>query len=260
MECHQKSFLQRTGKRPTLENLRNFFPGTVTDRVVRDWLSNNPEEHLGEMPGMVLETIIREQKLIEESGKRVKWKDDSDRDQVIRECQEAVREIEPYLVKYVLPYDYDVDFKFSAPLKAQHPVTGEPEDIVLIGYMDIIVRRDDGSWYVFDVKHTKDEYYWKKTVGQLMFYDLAVDIMFESPTSGVGLMQPLCKEKLKPFTLTEEDRTYLLKQVLDMANDIWLNETTPSPSPACSICSVKHACSVFKPVPRKEGGKRVSLL
>lgn len=37
-ECKQRGFLQRTGHKSVLDNQRVFFPGTVTDRVVRDWL------------------------------------------------------------------------------------------------------------------------------------------------------------------------------------------------------------------------------
>ena len=249
MECHQKSFLQRSGKRAKMEDQRVFFPGTVTDRVVRDWLVNNPEP--GIMPDMVESFVLSEQKLIEEQGKKLKWKDAGDRDFVIRECQEAVLNIEPFLTKYVLPYEYDADFGFKAPIQTTHPITGEPATIILNGFMDIIVKMGEDKWAVYDVKHTKDEYYWKKTRGQLLFYDLATEIMFQTPTVATGLLQPLCRDKFKVFTLTEAERTVLLKHVLDMANDVWLDEKTPTTDPGpCSFCNVKHACSKFTPVVR----------
>lgn len=262
MECKQKGYLQRTGKKASLENQRVFFPGTVTDRVVRDWLADDPYNNPGIMPDMVESIVQREQELILEKGKQLRWKDNKDRDSIIEECQKAVTLIEPGLNELVLPYEYDVDFSFKAPIMAPHP-SGEMEQILLIGFMDIIVRHpedDNGpaKWAVYDVKHTKDDYYWKKTRGQLSFYDLAVDIMFEQPTFEVGLLQPLCKEPKKMFTLEEQDRTILETHVLKMAEDIWRGNNEPdAPHSACYMCNVKHACSRFNPV---NGNRRVSLL
>mgnify|MGYP002347796325 CR=1 FL=1 len=259
MECHQRSFLQRSGKKAKFQDQRVFFPGTVTDRVVRDWLLNNPEP--GIMPDMVEQFVLSEEKVIEEEGKQLRWKNPSDRDFVIQECQQAVRDIEPFLNKYVLPYEYDADFAFQAPINAPHPITGDPSTITLNGFMDIVVRMAPDKWAVYDVKHTKDEYYWKKTRGQLSFYDLAMEIMFGVPTTVTGLLQPLCKDKFKTFVLTEDERTILLKHVIDMANDIWLDNKELTTDPGnCSFCNVKHACSKFTPATPDAKKKVVSLL
>lgn len=257
MECHQKGYLQRTGHRAKMANQRVFFPGTVTDRVVRDWLADDPYSNPGLMPEMVESVVKREQESIEEQGKQLRWKDDKDRDSIILECREAVTKIEPSLNKLVLPYDYDVDFGFKAPMKVPNPATGV-SDLLLIGFMDIIVRKSEEEWAVYDVKHTKDDYYWKKTRGQLSFYDLVVDTLFGVPTMEVGLLQPLCKEPEKLFHLNEEDRTILLAHVQSMSDDIFTENFDPNaPVSACSWCDVKHACTRFKPV---NGSKRVSLL
>lgn len=257
MECKQKGYLQRSGKKATMENQRVFFPGTVTDRVVRDWLADDPYSNPGLMPDMVETIVMREQKKIEERGKQLRWKDDKDRDNIILECQEAVRKIEPSLNKLVLPYEYDVDFGFKAPMKVDNP-SGGKTNLTLIGFMDIIVRRDTNLWAVYDVKHTKDNYYWKKTRGQLSFYDLVVDVLFDAPTFEVGLLQPLCKEPERMFNLSDEDRSILLAHVQGMSDDIFNENFEPdAPIDACMFCNVKHACSRFTPV---NGTKRVSLL
>lgn len=256
MECRQKGHLQRTGKKATMENQRVFFPGTVTDRVVRDWLAGDPYNNPGLMVDMVESFVQREQDNIEAEGKKLYWKDAGDRDNIILECQKAVRIIEPDLERLVLPYEYDVDFKFRAPMMAPHP-DGTMQSILLIGYMDIIVKQAENVWAVWDVKHTKDNQYWKKTRGQLSFYDLAVDIMFGAPTSEVGLLQPLCTEPVRKFVLEEEDRTILETHVLRMATDIWKENIEPNaPISACYYCNVKHACSRFAP----KNGNRLSLL
>jgi hypothetical protein len=260
MECKQKGYLQRSGKKAKMENQRVFFPGTVTDRVVRDWLADDPYSNPGVMKDMVESVVQREQESILERGKQLRWKDDSDRDSIIRDCQKAVERIEPDLNELVLPYEYDVDFSFKAPMMVPHP-SGEMAQILLIGFMDIIVRRPatldlPPRWAVYDVKHTKDDYYWKKTRGQLSFYDLAVDVMFESQTFEVGLLQPLCKESKKMFTLEEQDRTILETHVLSMVDDIWRQNFEPdAPLSACTFCNVKHACSRFTP----KNGKRMEL-
>lgn len=256
-ECKQKGFLQRSGKKASMENQRVFFPGTVTDRVVRDWLADNPYSNPKLMPDMVESIVLREQENIEKAGKQLRWKDENDRDSIILECQEAVRNIEPALEKYVLPYEYDVDFGFKAPMRVPNPA-GEKTNLLLIGYMDIIVRKDEDPWAVYDVKHTKDNYYWKKTRGQLSFYDLAVDLMFNAPTFEVGLLQPLCKEPTKMFTLDDDDRSVLLSHVQSMADDIFSKNFEPTAKASeCAFCNVKHACSRFKPV--NGDTKRVSI-
>lgn len=246
-ECKQKGHLQRTGHKASMENQRVFFPGTVTDRVVRDWLADDPYSNPNVMPKMVEATVLREQEAIEKKGKQLRWKNDKDRDDIIEECQEAVTRIEPSLNELVLPYEYDVDFGFKAPMDVPTPGGGETT-LLLMGFMDIIVRRPENRWAVYDVKHTKDDYYWKKTRGQLSFYDLAVGLMFESETFEVGLLQPLCTKPEKLFQLSEDDRAILLSQVISMSDDIYRQNYEPTAAPSeCYGCNVKHACSRFTP-------------
>lgn len=259
-ECKQRGKLQRQGKRNTIDNQRVFFPGTVTDRVVRDWLLNNPEQNMGAMPDMVESIVTREKDIIAEEGGAMVWKDRSDRAQVIKDCREAVEKIEPSLVKYVLPFEYQVDFRFKAPVTVPNARTKQQEAIVLIGAMDILVKDNNGRFAVWDVKHTRDDGYWRKTSGQLSFYDLAVKIMFGSGTSITGLLQPLCKLPVKPVTLDINSRTQLMTRVVRMANDIWADNLPPrTDNSYCGFCNVKHACTKFQPVLRADGSKRIAF-
>lgn len=246
--CKQRGYLQRTGKKTIIENTRVFFPGTVTDRVVRDWLSGSPEDNLGAMPGMVEEILEREYQQIKDDGQVMAWKNKSDRLQVLADCTEAVTKIEPDLVKFVLPFEYQVDMRFSTPLRIPHPRKGS-EEILLIGAMDILVRDAVKRWMLWDVKHTRDGSYWRKTEGQLTFYDLAVELMFGSPTLRVGLLQPLCTQRVKPFEITEDKRSQMLQRIVGMAHDIWNDVRTPrTDTSECGWCPTKHACSRFEPV------------
>lgn len=258
-ECKQKGSLQRGGHRLKIDNQRNFFPGTVTDRVVRDWLMNDPEHNQGIMPDMVTSIVDREIKLISENGEAMLWKDTKDRERVEADCREAVTKIEPALNKLVVPFEYQPDFKFNAPVVIPHP-DGGMEQVILIGYMDIIVRDDHGRWWVWDVKHTKDGSYWRKTVGQLSFYDLATEVMFGQPTVRTGLLQPLCKQEVLPYEVTAEKRSQLMQRVVGMAHDIWNGDVQPRiDNKQCTYCPVKHACSKFTPVVGSDGKKRISF-
>lgn len=259
-ECKQKGYLKRTGNKAKLTDTRMYFPGTVTDRVVRDWLANDPESHPGAMPGMVEEIMERERQTILAEGDNLKWRDANDRLSVLKDCKEAVTKIEADLNEFVLPYKYDVDFKFQAPLMLPHP-DGGMDQVLLIGYMDIIVKRElpDGSaqWYVYDVKHTKDEGYWRKTGAQVGFYDLASLIMFGQNLEEAALLQPLCKETYKDIPLNGESRSQLYQRIIGMATDNWLNDHTPRvDNTKCGYCEVKNACSKFQPI---AGTKRVAF-
>lgn len=266
-ECKQKGYLSRKGHGASLDNKRNFLPGTITDLVVRDWLNfeDGPENHLGEMPDMVHDRIMEGWRKIlakrdgtPEDGV-VRWRHAGDRDTVEAECIEAVTKIEPDLMEKVVPFEYQADFRFDSPLQVPHPAGGT-EEVILVGYMDILVRGPRGNFAVYDVKHTKDESYWRKTVGQLGFYDLAIELGFGQPTMITGLLQPLCKETFKPYRPSDESRVQLLSSIAAMADDIWRNNREPKVDMAnCNYCRVKHACSKFTPVRDAKGRKRVSL-
>lgn len=256
-ECKERGFHARNGRRATLENQRMFFPGTVTDRVVRDWLVGG-DHTPGMMPQMVEDIMEREWDLLKDEGKSISWKSAKDRAQVLSDCREAVTKIEPALLKYVTPYRFEADKRFQAPLRLPHP-NGGHEVVLLIGAMDILVQDDKDRWWVWDVKHTKNESYWRKTEGQLTFYDLAVLLMFDAPTVRSGLLQPLCSEPVKPFQITNDKRAQLLQRVAGMARDIWNDEHPPrQDTTLCGWCSVKHACSKFQPVV-VDGKRRISF-
>lgn len=257
-DCKQRGHLQRTGSRAPLNNSRVFFPGTVVDRVVRDWLREDPENNLGAMPGMVESILDREKEEIETSGGAMTWKDKDDKNVVLRDCIEAVKRIEPDLVERVLPYDWEADFKFRAPLMLPHP-DGTMEQVILNGAMDIIVRRADGTYGVWDVKMTRNDNYWRSTVGQLTFYDTAMTVMFGQPSYVAGLLQPMCKERVMPYPITQDLRYQMFSRIAAMADDVWRGDTEPrADTSQCSFCAVKHACSKFKPVV-VEGKRRVAF-
>lgn len=259
-ECRQRGALNRQRKRAPMADTRVFFPGTVTDRLVRDFLLlPNPSENMGWMADHVESIVDREKTQIEDQDQVMLYKDPGDRAQIIKDCTEAVTKIEPGLIEHVLPYEYRPDFRFKAPLRIPHP-NGGTEEIVLNGAMDIIVRNPKtGMWDVWDVKHTRDNSYWKKTQGQLGFYDLAVNVMFGAKTATVGLLQPLCDTAVLPVPLDNNTREVMMQRITRMAQDVWQGDKTPrSDNKFCGFCDVKHACSKFKAV-EVDGRRKISF-
>lgn len=256
-ECNEKGFHKRGRSMLKQPDQRVFFPGTVLDRVVRDWLVDGPEKDT--MPDMVTDIVDREWKNILDEGGSIAWKDAQDKAKVIADVRLATQLIQPALVKYVLPYDYQADFKFQAPVKVPHPAGGH-ETVILIGAMDITVRDDHDRFWVWDVKMTRDDDYWRKTQGQLTFYDLVNVILHGKGTVRTGLLQPLCKEPIKAFEITNEKRADMLMRIAAMARSIWLNERIPrQDTKLCNWCEAKGACSKFQPVVHADGKRRLEL-
>jgi CRISPR/Cas system-associated exonuclease Cas4 (RecB family) len=260
-ECRQKGKLQRERKQATLENTRVFFPGTVTDRVVRDWLKDAPLDNPGVMPDMVEMIVKREKTEIDESSDKgvVAWKSIGDRDKIIRDCQEAVTKIEPALNRLVLPFDFEADHHFQTPIMAPHP-DGGMERIILNGFIDILVKDPvSDKWRIYDVKMTRDDSYWRKTVGQLTFYDLAITSGYGGEVDEVALLQPLCKERVKGYPLNDNVRAQIMQRISNMAYKVWSEDFEPRrDTKICNFCSVKHACPKFQPTV-VNGRKRVSF-
>lgn len=262
-ECKQRGALLRAGKRMTISDSRSFFPGNIVDRVVRDWLNDDPYSNAGAMPAMVPLVIDRELARIKERGGLMKWRGEEDRALVEADCIEAVTKIEPALEREVLPHDYMVDWRFEAPLA----IPGLPDEdgnssleyITLTGAMDIAVRTQGGEFAVLDVKMTRDSSYWKKTVGQLAFYDLSIFAMYGVDTQKVGLLQPMCPEEVLWYQLDDNRRSFILGRVIEMCHDVWRGDDTPTGSGyMCTVCDTKAACSKFKPV-MKNGKKTLDL-
>lgn len=258
-ECRQRGALHREGKRSKITNVRNFFPGRVTDRVVRYWLEDDPRANLGVMPDMVRDIVERELASVGEEGEIVDWRHKTDKDDVIRQCEEAVRRIEPALERYVLPYSWMVDFGFRTPVLMRAP--WGLDQVILNGYMDIIVRDPEtDSWRIYDVKHTANKDYWKGSFGQLVFYSYENQIRTGNLPLEVGFFQPLVAEGVKRFKVTDTHVNVLAGRIQSMAYEVWSGMDFPrSDNTLCNFCDAKHACVKFKPVTNGKGRRVVPL-
>jgi hypothetical protein len=242
--------LQKTGHATPLTNVRNFLPGTVTDRAVRNWLQDPQPGLMQTWIPELLETVVEEFS----KGTVILWRHPNDKDDVRKECIEAVTKIEPYLTKFVVPFRYQQDFRFEVPITLQTTRFGR-QPIFLVGAMDLLVQDVQDRYWVWDVKHTRDGSYWRKTIGQLYFYDLSTLLLFKKPAHRVGLLQPLCAKEVKAWEPTTQTRMEILSRITSMVEDI-LSENHPPNTDfsACGWCNTKHACPKYTPI--ESGGKR----
>lgn len=259
-ECRQLQYLISQKKKNPIVDVRNFFHGNVVDRIMRNWLYlDNPEP--GMMAGMVDEYMEKcEQEAKDNEDGRVKWKHKDDRQYVRDFCVDLVNKLEPILVEEVLPYEYEPAKRFAVPVKAT-TMDGEPYRLILRGEFDLLVRNQHTNQFrVWDLKATKDNGYWRKTMGQLVFYELSVFAMFQSFPELSGLIQPMCDEEVKRFTFTDDDRSAMWARIMRMMEARWKGDYAPKESSTgCSFCVVRHACSKFAPVVNKEGKNVMSF-
>lgn len=242
-ECHERSFLLREGKRAKISNTRNFLHGTVVDSIMRVWL-DNPLHPAGAMADLVEDMIVRSQAEEKEKGNVVRWRNATDRDDMRAFCVELVNRLEPILQEHVLPFGYEHGKWFKVPMSIPD-AQGRPRDILLTGEMDLLV--DNNGPVVWDLKGTADDQYWRKVVAQLTFYDLAVWISGGVKTRFVGLIQPMCTERLLAFEVTDDARRNLMIRIQRYAHDVWAGERTcTTDTSKCHWCDVKHACSRFQ--------------
>lgn len=251
-ECRQKTALLRSGKRAKSQDLRSYFHGMVVDSIMRAWL-DNPGRTAGEMVGMVDEYIDRgQQEAVATGDGVVRWRNAGDRDTLREFSAELVRRLEPILNDYVLPFPYHCGHRFKHPLTLPD---GTP--IVLVGEMDLLVNDPEG-WVVWDLKGTKDNSYYRKVIGQLVFYDLACKLEHGEHPHMSGLIQPMCTEPLMVFNFDSETRREMLVRILRYVADVKArNESCREDTAGCSWCEVKHACKRYAPAPGT--GNTISL-
>jgi hypothetical protein len=244
-ECRQKAFLVREGKSNQAKNLRSYYHGMVVDRIMRQWLAD-PQP--GAMPGMVDEAIDTGIAEARESGDGVvRWKHSEDRNEVRGYCKELVTRLEPILEKLVLPYPFQSALRFTYPTYMPYLGNGTAAEVHLVGEMDLLVRTPSG-FVVLDLKGTADDQYWRRCIGQLVFYDLAVLANSKEPTAHVGLIQPMCTNPLVTFVVDQDMRRDLWVRLMRMARQMWsgdrdCKETTSG----CQWCEVRHACVRYAP-------------
>lgn len=266
-ECHQKAYLIRNGKKSKDTNIRVFWPGTVVDRCMRDYL-NDDNRTSGQMVRSLQAVMEREEKLALESGDGVvKYKSRADKMEVLEFCTELLKRLEPLLSELILPHDFEPSKRFKVPVVIPY-IDGKPTTILLVGEMDILMKykvpnKANKPWEVWDLKATKNDQYWRSTIGQLVFYDLCTFLMYREYTLQAGLIQPMCKQQTIAIQITDQQRVEMMQRIIAMAHSVWKSEVyagTPvgeaeievrPDTKHCYMCSVKSSCYRFQPIGSK---------
>ncbi len=246
-ECTEKAWLVAKGLKSPVTDVRSFYRGNVVDLCMRTWLDQDDPQP-GQMLAMV--DVMMDKAL--EDGKAagdgvVQWKSPSDKEQVRVWCKELVTRLELILFELAVPYGYQPAVRFKVPLVLPY-LDGSPQRIWLIGEADLLVDElvAPQCIHVWDLKATEDDSYWRKTVGQLLFYCIAVFAMLKVWPVDAGLIQPMCKERVLSFTFTEDQYREMYVRIVKAATVMWRGEHHPKlGSAGCYVCPVHHACSRY---------------
>lgn len=248
--CKQRASLVSQHKRSEIDDVRNFFHGNVCDRVMRAWLFGG-DPRPGVMPGMVEEYFGRCLDEIKEKAEGVvRWRSRSDRAELMEYCTTLLTRLEPYLLKWVIPYDYAPEYRFSVPLRIPY-LDGDLVFIELVGGIDILIRitMPDGTirWRAFDLKATANPDYVRKVRGQGVFYDIAILASFGASPIDFTFLQPMVERNpYEVVTVSDADRRSMLARIKDVAHDRWRGDDAPKPDASgCNRCPVRGACSKY---------------
>lgn len=243
--CRQKHLRVMQGRSKDEADARIYLPGTVADLVMRRWLEGIPE------PGQMVEMVdtIFDQVVSDPEESRIKWRGHpgKDRELVREQVRATVTKLEPILLKLVVPYRYQPEMSFETTIGV--PWTdNQLLGVQLIGRIDIVVQDDADQFHLYDLKATEDEQYYRKILGQPVFYDIAFGnwIGDQSQPKTFGLIFPKLKEQLVLVSIKEDDRRFMLSRVVKMAHGVWREEYAPKPdNEGCDRCEVQHVCDKF---------------
>jgi hypothetical protein len=247
--CHQRHLRTLEGKairKPFAS--RDFLAGNIADRVQRAWL-HLPDPQPGQMAQMVPDMFDRwtNPDREDEEFQPVKWRGDPqvDRKEVQEFCTLVVTRLEPILLKWVVPYDYQPELRFEAWIGLPD-LNGDTTPVRLIGAIDIVVRLPDGRFLLFDLKATKNDSYIAKTLGQGIFYDVSWAHYWGQHPIRFGFIAPALDERLIWCDIDTGDRAVMHSRIMRFAQGMWAGEWAPkADDEGCDHCDCKHACDKY---------------
>ena len=257
-DCHQRQLRTIQGKSSKTADGRVFLPGSVCDRSMRKWLESDSPQ-----PGQMVEYVDEFLDYFENEDSQyvIKWRGNpnEDRRKVRDFCHKVVSELEPILLRKVIPYRYQPEVRFRVPANIPG-LDGEPRQVLLIGGIDIAVLDDEDNFELIDLKSTADESYVRKGIlGQLTFYSLAWGqyVGQRDQPKRACFVLPACKQKIVPVEVGVEERRMMLSRIVAYAHGAWREQWEPNPGGQCGWCDVKGSCDHFKtPISVDPSGRR----
>ena len=247
--CHQRHLRTMEGKairKPYAS--RDFLAGNIADRVQRAWL-HLPDPQPGQMAAMVPDMLDRwtNPDREDEEFQPIKWRGDPqvDRKEVQEFCTLVVTRLEPILLKWVVPFDYQPELRFEAWIGLPD-LNGDTTPVRLVGAIDIVVRLPDGRFVLFDLKATKQESYMSKTLGQGIFYDVSWAHYWGEHPIRFGFIAPALEERLIWCDINEGDRAVMRSRIMRFAHGMMAGEWAPkADDEGCEHCDCKHVCDKY---------------
>ena len=244
-KCHRMDSLIRAGATQADLNKRNFLTGNIVDNAMRKWLDQDHPE-----PGRLVELADEMFEFWTTNGETIKWKgiEAQDRAKVLSDAKEALTRLEPWLIEHVIPHAYQPEARGWAVVQVPG-VDGELVEVELFYAIDILVRLEDGSFWIIDLKTTRNEQYVRgTTLAQLPYYALVISAAFGIPLQEikqVSFLTPLCSQMLVSVEPDAEDYRYLLQRITSYVHGVQSQDWSmrPTKDSVCDWdCSVKSSC------------------
>lgn len=257
--CHRKGFAKSRGVPRDKIDGRIFLPGTLADRAMRRFL----EQEEGHEPGQMVSYLedLWQEHAIDSEEYKIFWKGNKREDQErVRDLvRRVVTNLEPFLFKAVLPFEYQPELRLKVPLRIPD-LHGKHRTIWLSGGMDIVVRRSPEDVRIYDLKATENpSYVTGDTKAQLTFYPVMWNLLAGTPFSQIttAFLVPALTPGYVPHAPSGDDIRHLMTRIVKYAHGIWeeRNDTPTSDTP-CWNCDMKGTCPKFhQPVRIDADGK-----
>jgi hypothetical protein len=229
------------------KHVRDYLPGSIADRGMRWWLSGDPK------PGLLVPRVLEmydrltNPDLGDDEYRPFTWKGNPQEDQQkVRDfLVKVATELEPILLKWVVPYDYDPEHRFRVVVGLPY-LDERTVAVTMIGGIDIVVRIPDGRFILFDLKATVNDSYIAQTLGQGIFYDVAWKFYWGEHPVKFGFIAPALEDKLIWVDITPDDRRLMMDRIVRFAQGMWRGEWEPKEdNNGCQWCEAKNVCDKF---------------
>lgn len=274
--CKKRVKLFHDGKRQKFVNARNFLAGNLVDNTMREALTYSAvRDDAGRLVELSKEDFVLplESKWYEivnnpEKNTVYKWQGDivTDQRRILKKAEKALDNLYPIVMDKLMGKRYIPEFRPSEmpPVGVPGP-DGETYFIRLFLAVDMAVQveedKDDpdngiGKWGLYDLKTTEQDNYLKKTLPQLVFYDIAFQALTGSQPVEHALWAPLTKDPIKVVEVDDSHRRQVMDWIISYCHSVWAGEDEmTTDDTACYMCPTKAACPKFvKPLKKDEQG------
>ena len=263
--CKHLVYRKQRKEQAPVRDIRNFVHGTLADRAMRRWLEQDTPQLRGQMDKYIDDSW---NDITNSETEKVKWRGNvrDDQERVLTLAKLTVNNLEPFLEKYVIPYEYQPELRFKVPFTIPDQ-EDNPRTVILNGGMDIVVRNPrTGQIAIYDLKSTLNESYVSgKILAQLIFYQLSWHLLEGTDYDKIdtAFVTPATRVMFHPLTITQRDRMMLASRIMAFARGAWQNDFAPRKDDTyCGYCVCREWCSKFQQDVKtgKDGKRRVSLL